>query len=67
MTDEASDIISVDQLAVYLKLNRKTVYDMVTSGELPGARRCRGTIRIHKPTVIAWLEQGELPKHRKRK
>ncbi len=60
-----SDIISVDELAEYLKLNRKTVYEMVSAGELPGARRLRGTIRIHFPTVLAWLEKGEAPKQRK--
>ena len=62
----SEDIVSVDQLAEYLKLNRKTVYEMVNAGELPGARRMRGTIRIHLPTVLAWLEKWEAPVQRKR-
>ncbi len=54
-----SDIITVDELAEYMKVNRKTIYDAVRDGELPGARKLRGTIRIHKPTVLAWLMSGE--------
>lgn len=61
-----SDIITVVELATYMKVNPKTIYDMVTAGELPGAQRFRGTIRIHFPTVLAWLEKGEAPKPRKR-
>lgn len=66
MNDIANDIMTVDELAAYMRVNRKTIYDAVAAGELPGARKLRGTIRIHKPTVLAWLETGELPKPKKR-
>jgi excisionase family DNA binding protein len=63
-----SDIITVDELAEYMKVNRKTIYNMVKEGELPGARRFRDTIRIHKPTVLAWIAAGEsTPVQRKRR
>jgi excisionase family DNA binding protein len=60
------DIITVDELAEYMRVNRKTIYEAVKAGEIPGARRIGGTIRIHKPTVLTWLEKGEEPKQRKR-
>ncbi len=60
MIDEVvpSDIISVKQCAKYMKVNHKTIYDMVKLGELPGAQYFRGTIRIYKPAVVAWLTAG---------
>lgn len=64
---DQSDIITVDELAAYMKVNRKTIYGAVKLGELPGAVRVCGAIRIHKPTVLAWLATGEVPvKQRKR-
>jgi len=62
----AGDIITVDELAEYMGANRKTVYRWFNDGRLPGARRLGRIIRIHKPTVLAWLEKGEGPKLRKR-
>lgn len=62
-----SDIITVDEAATLLRLNRKTIYDAVKLGELPGARYVRGTIRIHKPTLLASFESMDVPsKQRKR-
>lgn len=59
--------MTVDECAAYLRVNRKTIYDAVKEGGLPGARNVRGTIRIHKPTVLAWFASGEVPvKQRKR-
>lgn len=62
----AADIITVDELAECIGANRKTVYRWFNAGQLPGARRLGRSIRIHKPTVLAWLEKGEGPKLRKR-
>ena len=62
-----NDIITVDELAEYLKLDRKTIYDSVKAGEMPGAQRIGRSIRIHSPTVLAWLERGWLPKPRKKR
>jgi len=67
MGEASSDIMTVDEAAEYLRVNRKTIYDAIKNGELPGAKSVRGTIRIHKPTVIAWLASEDVPlKQRKR-
>lgn len=61
MAAATSDIMTVDECAEFLRVNRKTIYDAVRDGELPGAKNVRGTIRIHKPTVVEWLATGEVP------
>lgn len=64
----SEDIITVDELALYLRCNTKTVYDAIKLGQLPGTVRLGRVIRVHKPTVVAWLVSGnELPKPRKRR
>lgn len=66
MTSE--DIITVDELAVIIKCNTKTIYEAIKLGQLPGAFRVGRVIRVHKPTVLAWAVSGqELPKPRKRR
>jgi excisionase family DNA binding protein len=52
------EVLTVDEAAKLLRLNRKTVYSMVDKRQLPGARRFRGAIRIHKPTLVAWMAAG---------
>lgn len=52
------EVLTVDEAAKLLRLNRKTVYSMVDKKQLPGARRFRGTIRIHRPTLVRWMQEG---------
>lgn len=60
------DVLTVDELAVFLRLNRKTVYDALARGEIPGARRIGGSYRILREAVIAWLGSGQVRVSRKR-
>jgi excisionase family DNA binding protein len=48
-------VLTVDELAAYLRLNRKSVYAAIREGAIPGARRIGGTIRIDRDTVLTWL------------
>lgn len=52
------EILTVDQAAALLQLDRKTVYALVDRRQLPGARRLGKCIRIHKATLIKWMEAG---------
>lgn len=61
MTEALAEFITVDECAALLRLNRKTVYDAVREGELPGAKTVRGTIRIRKETVLAWFASEGVP------
>jgi excisionase family DNA binding protein len=52
------EYLTVAEAAKRLRLNRKTIYMMVDKKQLPGARRFRGVIRVHWPTVVKWMEMG---------
>jgi excisionase family DNA binding protein len=54
-------ILCVDELAVLLRVNRKTAYEAVSRGRIPGARHIGRTIRIDRDAVLEWLRgQGGL-------
>ena len=49
-------MLTVDELAALLRVEPKTIYRAVKLGEIPGARRLGRAIRIHRPTLLRWLE-----------
>lgn len=49
------EIVTVETLAAFLGVNRKTIYSAIDRGELPGARRVGRAIRIYRNAVLAWL------------
>jgi excisionase family DNA binding protein len=58
-------ILTVDELAGLLRVNRKTAYAAISAGEIPGARRIGGSIRVHRDTVLDWLAgEGRAPSSR---
>jgi excisionase family DNA binding protein len=62
------DMITVDEAAEFFRCNTKTIYDAIKLGQLPGAVRLGRLIRVHKPTMLAWVGSGnELPKPRKKR
>jgi len=51
-----TDILTVSELAEYLKLSRAKVYQMAQRGELPGTKL--GTHwRFRKDLIDCWLEE----------
>lgn len=53
------EVLTVEQVAALLRVNRKTVYEMVQRNEIPGIRFCGRMIRAHRDTVIRWLADGQ--------
>ena len=51
-------ILTADELAALLRVNRKTVYAAFRAGEIPGGRRVRGAIRFSRDAVLRWLAEG---------
>lgn len=45
---------TVDELASFMRLNRKTVYEMIRQDRIPGVRRFKRSIRIYIPAVLEW-------------
>jgi excisionase family DNA binding protein len=56
---EDREVLTVDEVAELLRVNRKTVYAAIKLGEIPGARRIGGAIRLHRTTVLTWLAAGQ--------
>lgn len=52
-------VLTVNELADLLRVNRKTVYASIRAGEIPGVRKVRGRIRIHRDVVLRWLSEGQ--------
>ncbi len=52
-------VLTVDELAALLRVNRKTVYDALSRGDIPGARRIGATYRILRDAVLEWLASGQ--------
>lgn len=48
-------VLTVDETADLLRVNRKTIYEMVSRDELPGAVRTGRKIRISSRAVLDWL------------
>jgi excisionase family DNA binding protein len=48
-------ILSIDEMADALRVNRKTLYEAFRKGEIPGARRIGRIIRVDRDTVLDWL------------
>jgi excisionase family DNA binding protein len=57
------EFLTVEECAQYLRLDRKTVYSMIRRGELPGARRCGRTYRIHRASVVSSFSAKPRPVH----
>lgn len=58
------EIATVEEVAKYLRLNHKTVREMIARGEIPAGRvgrRRTVAIRIHRDAVLDWLRQSRGP------
>lgn len=53
MTDE---ILTIKEVAEYLKLSEKTAYRLASDGKLPGFK-VGGSWRFKREDVLAWIEE----------
>ncbi len=49
------EVLTVAELALLLRMNEKSTYDLVAKGKIPGATKVGRIWRVHRPTVVAWL------------
>jgi excisionase family DNA binding protein len=61
------DVLTVDELAELLRVERKTAYAAIARGDIPGVRRLGRTIRISRASVLEWLGQGQVRAPRSRR
>jgi len=50
------DVLTVEEAAAFLRVNRKTFYEAVRLGSVPGVIRLGRVIRISKSALISWVQ-----------
>lgn len=56
---QPSEVLTVDELAAFLRVERKTAYAAIARGEIPGVRRIGARLRVSRSAVVGWLAQGQ--------
>jgi len=57
MTTRRDDIMTMDELAEYLKISKSTLYKLAQENKLPG-QKIGKRWRFHKDAVDAWVKHG---------
>lgn len=54
MSDQTDDILTIDEVATYLKAGKRTVYRLASSGKIP-AFKLGGTWRFRRAELDQWI------------
>ena len=57
VTSEQEDVLTIKELAVYLKISKSTLYKLAQEGRLPGQKVGKHW-RFRKATIDRWLEEN---------
>jgi excisionase family DNA binding protein len=57
MPDRDGEILTLDEVALYLKAGKRTVYRLVQQGEIPGFK-LGGTWRFRRAELDRWIAAG---------
>ena len=61
-TNNLPDVLTVNEVAKLMRVNRNTVYEGFRRGEIPGGKRIgKRIIRFSKKAVLEWLASGNGP------
>jgi excisionase family DNA binding protein len=52
-------VLTVEEVAGLIRVDRKTAHAAIDEGGLPGVRRLGRCIRISRDVFLRWLEQGD--------
>jgi len=58
-------VLTVDEVAFLMRIDRKTAYAAIAEGGIPGVRRLGRCIRISRDVLLRWLEEGEAKPRRR--
>lgn len=53
-----TDVITIQELAVYLKMAEKTLYRLAAQGDIPGFK-VGGAWRFRKSEIDKWIKEQE--------
>jgi excisionase family DNA binding protein len=54
MSDQLNEILTMDEVATYLKAGKRTVYRLASSGQIP-AFKLGGTWRFRRAELDQWI------------
>lgn len=52
------EILTIKEVAAYLKLNEKTAYRLVLNGDIPGFK-VGGSWRFHRSVIVKWTHEQQ--------
>jgi excisionase family DNA binding protein len=58
-TPDVREFLTAEEAAELLQLASKTIYALAAAGDLPGAAKVGGALRIHKPTLLLSFAPGK--------
>jgi len=56
MAKKSSDVLTIEELAAYLKIPKSTLYKLVREGKIPSQKVGRHW-RFHRGAIDEWLKQ----------
>jgi len=56
--EDLPEILTVEQLSVYLSVTKATIYNWCNSGDMPSLK-VGNTRRIRKSTFLIWIDKQE--------
>jgi len=56
MAEPGGDILTLDEVAAYLKAGKRTIYRLAASGEIP-AFKLGGMWRFSRSDIESWIKQ----------
>ncbi len=56
MAEPDGDILTLDEVAAYLKAGKRTIYRLAANGEIP-AFKLGGTWRFSRSDIESWIKQ----------
>ncbi|WP_438873587.1 helix-turn-helix domain-containing protein [Verminephrobacter aporrectodeae] len=57
MTDTTGEILTLEEVAAYLRAGKRTVYRLAQKGEIP-AFKLGGTWRFHRFALDSWIAES---------
>jgi excisionase family DNA binding protein len=53
-------LLTIDELAKFIRVSTRTIYRMMDEGELPFAIKLKGSWRFKESDVLTWLESHKI-------
>lgn len=54
-------VLTIDEAAKLMRVDRKTLYALAQRGKLPGCRKVGRVLRVSRDALLRWLGDAEHP------